>query len=67
MRLIEKGESQRGRQLIQELASSGSLTSKAKLGKLLSYLPLSLRQIVFQGFRQLRPADYSERVRNAAG
>lgn len=67
MRLIEKGESQRGRQLIQELAALGPLSSKAKLGQLLSYLPLHLRQLVFQGFRQLRPEDYSERVRNAAG
>ncbi|MBX2865832.1 MAG: glycosyltransferase family 2 protein [Leptolyngbyaceae cyanobacterium MAG.088] len=67
MRLIEKGEAQRGRQLIQELAANGSLSSKATLGRLLSYLPLSLRQLAFRGFRQLRPEDYSERVRNAAG
>ncbi|MEM9264678.1 MAG: glycosyltransferase family 2 protein [Cyanobacteria bacterium P01_F01_bin.13] len=67
MRLIEKGEAQRGRQLIQELAARGPLSSKAKLGKILSYLPLNLRQLAFQGFRQLRSQDYSERVRNAAG
>ena len=67
MRLIEKGEAQRGRQLIQELAIHGALSSKAKFGQVLSYLPLGLRQLVFQAFRQLRPADYSERVRNAAG
>ncbi len=67
MRLIEKGEAQRGRQLIQELAANGPLSSKVKLGKILSYLPLGLRQLAFQGFRQLRPQDYSERVRNAAG
>ncbi|MEM1255911.1 MAG: glycosyltransferase family 2 protein [Cyanobacteria bacterium P01_H01_bin.21] len=67
MRLIEKGETQRGRQLIQELATNGALSSKAKFGRLLSYLPLGLRQLIFQGVRQLRPADYSERVRNAAG
>ena len=67
MRLIEKGEAQRGRQLIQELADSGSLSSKVRLGKVLSYLPLGLRQLAFQGFRQLRHDDYSERVRNAAG
>lgn len=67
MRLIEKGEAQRGRQLIQELADRGSLSSKAKLGQVLSYLPLGLRQLAFQGFRQLRAEDYSERVRNAAG
>ncbi|MGD1855648.1 MAG: glycosyltransferase family 2 protein [Leptolyngbyaceae cyanobacterium] len=67
MRLIEKGDVQRGRQLIKELAANGQLSSKAKLGRILSYLPLSLRQLAFQGFRQLRPQDYSERVRNAAG
>ncbi|MEL6230990.1 MAG: glycosyltransferase family 2 protein [Cyanobacteria bacterium J06627_3] len=67
MRLIEKGESRQGRQLIQELAAKGPLSSKAKLGQVLSYLPLGLRKLAFQGFRQLRPQDYSERVRNAAG
>lgn len=67
MRLIEQGEDQRGRQLIQELADDGSLSSKARVGRVLSYLPLKLRQLLFQGFRQLRPEDYSERVRNAAG
>ncbi len=67
LRLIEKGDAQQGRQLIQELASLGPLSSKAKLGQLLSYLPLSIRQLIFQGVRQLRPEDYSERVRNAAG
>ena len=67
MRLIEKGENQRGRQLIQELQQSGSLSSRAKVGRVLSYLPMWLRQRVFQGFRQVRTQDYSERVRNAAG
>mgnify|MGYP001800873224 CR=1 FL=1 len=67
MRLIEKGEAQQGRQLIQELATSGPLSAKAKLGRVLSYLPLGLRQLAFQRFRQLRPQDYSERVRNATG
>ncbi|MEM7065976.1 MAG: glycosyltransferase [Cyanobacteria bacterium P01_B01_bin.77] len=67
MRLIEKGDAERGRQLIQELANRGPLSSKAKLGQILSYLPLGLRQLAFKGFRQLRAEDYSERVRNAAG
>ncbi|MEM6253960.1 MAG: glycosyltransferase [Cyanobacteria bacterium P01_D01_bin.156] len=67
MRLIEKGESQRGRLLIEELAQKGALSSKAKIGRILAYLPLSWRKLAFQGFRQLRPQDYSERVRNAAG
>lgn len=67
MRLIEKGDAQRGRQLIQELAEDGALSSKAKLGRILSYFPLGMRQFVFQGVRRLRPDDYSERVRNAVG
>ncbi|NEP19329.1 MAG: glycosyltransferase family 2 protein [Leptolyngbya sp. SIO4C1] len=64
MRLIEKGESQRGRQLIAEL---GAASSRAKVGLALSYLPVWLRKLVFTGFRQMRAQDYSERVRNAAG
>jgi glycosyltransferase involved in cell wall biosynthesis len=67
MRLIEQGESQRGRQLIHELQADGGLSNRAKVGQVLSYLPLGLRKLVFQGFRQVRPKDYSERVRNAAG
>lgn len=67
LRLIEKGETAKGRQLIQELQQAGALSSRAKVGKVLSYLPLWLRQMVFQGFRKARPKDYSERVRNAAG
>lgn len=67
MRLIEKGETHKGRSLIQELAKTGTLSSKAKVGKVLSYLPSWARSIAFQGFRQMRPKDYSEKVRNAAG
>lgn len=67
MRLIEKGENQRGRQLITELGQSGALSSRAKVGQVLSYLPMWLRKLAFQGFRQMRTKDYSERVRNAAG
>ncbi len=67
MRLIEKGEAQRGRQLIQELKTAGALSNRAKVGQMLSYLPSWIRQLAFQGFRQVRPKDYSEKVRNAAG
>ncbi len=67
MRLIEKGETQQGRTLITELKNSGALSSRAKVGQLLSYLPSWARQLAFQGFRQMRPKDYSEKVRNAAG
>ena len=67
MRLIEKGETQRGRSLIDELAAVGSLSNRAKAGKVLSYLPAWARQLAFNGFRQARSQDYSEKVRNAAG
>jgi len=67
MRLIEKGETDQGRSLIQELEATGTLSNKAKVGKVLSYLPSWARSIAFQGFRQMRPKDYSEKVRNAAG
>ncbi|MEL6471739.1 MAG: glycosyltransferase [Cyanobacteria bacterium J06623_4] len=67
MRLIEKGETQRGRALIAELQSAGPLSNRAKVGKVLSYFPGWVRQLVFQGFRQVRAKDYSEKVRNAAG
>ena len=65
MRLIEKGETQRGRRLIAELAKAGALSNRAKVAQMLSYLPTWARQIVFTGFRQLRTQDYSEKVRNA--
>ncbi|MGB7087209.1 MAG: glycosyltransferase [Phormidesmis sp.] len=67
MRLIEKGETQQGRTLINELKTSGVLSSRAKVGQMLSYLPGWARQLAFQGFRQMRAQDYSEKVRNAAG
>ena len=67
LRLIEKGESKKGRQLIQELQQAGARSSRAKVGLALSYLPVALRQLVFQGFRKARPKDYSERVRDTAG
>ena len=67
MRLIEKGETQRGRTLIEELKSVGKLSTRAKVGQALSYLPSGLRRAAFQGFRQMRAKDYSEKVRDAAG
>ena len=67
MRLIEKGETQRGRTLILELKQAGELSTRAKVGQALSYLPKWMRQLAFQGFRQVRAKDYSEKVRNAAG
>lgn len=66
MRLIEKGETHEGRKLIAELRQVGTLSNRAKVGQVLSYLPAWVRQMVFTGFRQIRTKDYSEKVRNAA-
>lgn len=63
LRLLEKGETQSGRQLLTQLHQSGHRSRRAQVGWLLSYLPLFLRQFLFQLFRQMRPKDYSERVR----
>lgn len=67
MRLIEKGQTQKGRTLLAELKAAGAFSSRAKVGQILSYLPGWVRQLAFQSFRQIRPKDYSEKVRNAAG
>jgi hypothetical protein len=65
MRLIEKGESQQGRALIAELKMAGADSKRTQVGMVLSYVPMGLRQLVFQAFRKMRSQDYSERVRNA--
>ena len=67
LRLIEGGDSQQGRMIISELKTMGALTRRARIGAALSYLPRWVRQLIFDGFRQVRAKDYSEKVRNAAG
>jgi glycosyltransferase involved in cell wall biosynthesis len=63
IRLIEKGESARGRQLLQESAVILGYSSRVYFGLLLSYLPFSLRQQVLKIARQAKPQDYSAQVR----
>ena len=65
LRLLEKGETERGRSLLQDLRQNGSNSRRVQAGLILSYLPLGLRQLIFKQFRQVRPKDYSEKVRNA--
>jgi glycosyltransferase involved in cell wall biosynthesis len=67
LRLIEKGDSRSGRRLIRDLQQADALSSRARVGALLSYIPLGIRRLIFQGIRQIRPKDYSDRVRNVAG
>jgi glycosyltransferase involved in cell wall biosynthesis len=63
LRLIEKGDTLAGRQLLQESNQVLGSSQRTKFGLMLSYLPGSLRQLSFQVFRQMRPKDYTERVR----
>jgi glycosyltransferase involved in cell wall biosynthesis len=66
LRLIENGETQKGRELIKESIPIVGQSQRVKLGLLLSYLPISWRQFALKLFRQNRPKNYSEKVRNAA-
>jgi glycosyltransferase involved in cell wall biosynthesis len=67
MRLIEKGETAKGRQLLQESNQDLGTSPRSTIGFVLSYLPEGLRKSAFQALRQLRPKDYSQRVREATG
>ena len=64
MRLIEKGESDRGRKLLQESVTTLGHSPKVYFGLFLSYLPLSFRQQLLQIARKTKPQDYSARVRD---
>lgn len=63
LRLIEQGETQEGRNFLNASVSVLGNSKKAKLGLILSYLPVNFRQFILQSFRQLRPKDYTEKVR----
>lgn len=63
LRLIENGDIVEGRQILAEVAKVIGSSRKAQLGIILSYLPLSFRKAVLGVFRQMRPKDYTEQVR----
>ena len=66
LRLIEKGDTLEGRRLLQESSQVLGSSRRATLGLIMSYLPVSVRQLALQGFRQIRPKDYADQVREAA-
>ena len=66
LRLIEKGETAKGRELLAKSTQILGNSPKATLGLLLSSLPLSWRQKIWHLFRQTRPQDYSEKVRTGS-
>lgn len=66
LRYVEIGEDERGREQLSQVLQTNSSARKAQVGLALSYLPLSLRKLAFEGIRKLRPQDYSQRVRDRA-
>lgn len=65
LRLIEQGDGIQGRKLLQESTEVLGQSRRSTIGLMMSYLPASLRQMAFQSFRQIRPKDYTEKVRQA--
>ena len=63
IRLIEKGEGKAGRELLQASIKTLGSSQRAKLGLLLSYLPVNLREAALGLFRRLRPQTYTDKVR----
>lgn len=63
LRLIESGETKTGRKLLQESTKILGSSSRTSLGLILSYLPDNLRHLALEGFRKIRPQDYTEKVR----
>ena len=66
LRLIEKGESKKGRELLQKSSQILGKSSRFYFGLVLSYLPASLRKILLDKARKLKPKDYSAKVRDVS-
>ncbi len=63
LRLIEQGKTLEGRQLLTSSKQILGGSKRTNLGLLMSYLPVNLRQLILKQFRQLKPKDYTEKVR----
>jgi glycosyltransferase involved in cell wall biosynthesis len=63
LRLVEKGQSDRGRKLLQQSLKHLGGSNRTYLGLVLSYLPHSWRIAIVQQFRSSRSQDYAEKVR----
>ncbi len=63
LRLIEKGETQKGRETLKQSIKYTGGSPRIYSGLFLSYLPLSWRQFIVKQFRNNRARDYSEKVR----
>jgi glycosyltransferase involved in cell wall biosynthesis len=67
LRSIERGDTIEGRNLLKKSRQVLGLSPKSILGSIVSYLPLSWRKILLKIFRQVRPKDYSEIIRESTG
>lgn len=67
LRLMEKGETAKARELLKESLSILGNSSKSRIGLAMTYLPISLNRLLITLFRQNRPKTYSEKVRETAG
>ncbi|NET74385.1 MAG: glycosyl transferase family 2, partial [Sphaerospermopsis sp. SIO1G2] len=65
LRLIENGDTVEGRKVLQASSQVIGNDKKIILGLIMSYLPMGLRKLALDIFRQLRPQDYTEKVREA--
>ena len=63
LRLIEKGETSKGREILKQSTQILGNSSRATVSLILSYLPLSWRKWALNIIRRSRPQDYSARVR----
>ena len=63
LRLIEKGETIKGREVLKQSTQILGNSYRTTLSLILSYLPLNWRKWALDTFRRSRPQDYSARVR----
>ena len=63
LRLIEKGETIKGREVLKQSTQILGNSYRTTLSLILSYLPLNWRKWALDAFRRSRPQDYSARVR----
>jgi glycosyltransferase involved in cell wall biosynthesis len=64
LRLIEKGDDVGyGRELIKQSQKFDGLSFRSVMGIVISYIPFSLRLILLNIFRQIKPKDYADQIR----
>jgi glycosyltransferase involved in cell wall biosynthesis len=67
LRLIENGEMLEGRELLKESNKILGLSPKAVIAFIWSYFPKNLQQLAIDTFRNIRPKNYTDRVRGEVG